>query len=61
MLKIFLLRHGETAWNADHNRYCGRTDIPLTEKGISQAKEVRQQMKGIGLIKVFFLTSAAGV
>ena len=41
MLKIFLLRHGETAWNADNNRYCGRSDIPLTEKGIRQAEEVK--------------------
>ena len=53
MLKIFLLRHGETAWNADNNRYCGRSDIPLTEKGIRQAEEVKKQMKGIELTKVF--------
>ena len=53
MLKIFLLRHGETPWNADNNRYCGRTDIPLTEKGISQAQEVKRQMEGIELLNVF--------
>lgn len=53
MLKIFLLRHGETAWNADNNRYCGRTDIPLTAKGISQAEEVRRQLEGIELTNVF--------
>jgi alpha-ribazole phosphatase/probable phosphoglycerate mutase len=53
MLKIFLLRHGQTNWNADNNRYCGRTDIALTPKGISQAEEVRRQMEGIELLNVY--------
>lgn len=53
MLKIFLLRHGETAWNVDNNRYCGRTDIPLTPKGISQAEEVKRQLEGVELLNVF--------
>jgi alpha-ribazole phosphatase/probable phosphoglycerate mutase len=47
MLRIYLLRHGQTAWNADGNRYCGRTDIPLTEKGIAQAEMVKEQLKNI--------------
>jgi broad specificity phosphatase PhoE len=53
MLNIYLIRHGETAWNADNNRYCGRTDIPLTEKGIMQAETLRQQLKGIAWDGVF--------
>lgn len=53
MLKIFLLRHGETAYNADNNRYCGRTDIPLTEKGIKQAEEVKRQLEGIEFAAVY--------
>ena len=53
MLKIFLLRHGQTAWNADNNRYCGRTDIPLTEMGIVQAEAVRQQLKELSLDGVY--------
>ncbi len=32
MVTICLLRHGETAYNADGNRYCGRTDVDL-QKG----------------------------
>lgn len=36
-LTVYLLRHGETHWNADGNRYCGATDIGLTEKGLAQA------------------------
>lgn len=53
MLKIYLLRHGQTAWNADNNRYCGRTDIPLTEKGLSQAQEVKRQLEGIEFAAVY--------
>lgn len=53
MLKIFLLRHGETAYNADNNRYCGRTDIPLTEKGVKQAEEVKRQLEGIEFTAVY--------
>lgn len=45
MVTICLLRHGETSFNADGNRYCGRTDIGLTEKGISQAKGMYEKLK----------------
>ena len=31
-MRVYLLRHGETAWNAQ-GRYLGRTDLPLTEAG----------------------------
>lgn len=47
MITVYLIRHGETAWNADNNRYCGRTDIPLTDKGIAQAEELKRQLEGI--------------
>lgn len=53
MLTIYLLRHGQTAWNADNNRYCGRTDIPLTAKGIAQAELVREQLAGIEFLNVY--------
>lgn len=46
MLSVYLLRHGETAYNADGNRYCGRTDLALTDKGIAQAKAVFEQLRG---------------
>lgn len=53
MLNVYLLRHGETEWNADGNKYCGRTDVPLTEKGIGQAKLVRKQLRSISFDKVY--------
>ncbi|WP_129718245.1 histidine phosphatase family protein [Pedobacter sp. SYP-B3415] len=53
MLEVYLLRHGETAYNADGNRYCGRTDIALTEKGINQAHGVHTQLAGLHFDAVF--------
>jgi alpha-ribazole phosphatase/probable phosphoglycerate mutase len=53
MLNVYFLRHGQTPYNADSNRYCGRTDAPLTEKGIRQAMEVRDQLKNISLDAVY--------
>jgi len=47
------LRHGETAYNAAGNRYCGRTDIGLTDKGIMQAKNVSQRLYGIHVDAVY--------
>jgi broad specificity phosphatase PhoE len=36
---IYLLRHGETTWNAE-GRYQGQKDSPLTKRGIKQADEM---------------------
>jgi broad specificity phosphatase PhoE len=47
MLTVYLLRHGETTWNADGNRYCGITDVELTDKGLSQAAQARELLSGI--------------
>ncbi len=33
---VLLVRHGETTWHAE-NRYCGRSDVPLTDRGREQA------------------------
>lgn len=53
MLTICLLRHGETAYNADGNKYCGRTDIGLTEKGIQQAKRMNELLKDYTFDAIF--------
>ncbi|QBR12655.1 histidine phosphatase family protein [Sphingobacterium sp. CZ-2] len=53
MITICLLRHGETAYNADGNKYCGRTDIPLTEKGMAQANRMKALLKDYSFDQVF--------
>jgi broad specificity phosphatase PhoE len=53
MLSVYLLRHGETQYNADGNRYCGRTDIGLTDKGLSQAKGVNERLNGAHIDAVY--------
>ena len=37
MNKLILLRHGQSQWNLE-NRFTGWKDIPLTTKGINEAK-----------------------
>lgn len=53
MLTVYLLRHGETDFNAQGNRYCGRIDIDLTEKGIAQANQVNNLLSGIRFDAVY--------
>lgn len=45
MLTIYLLRHGQTAYNADGNKYCGRTDVNLTDEGLQQAERMRELLQ----------------
>jgi alpha-ribazole phosphatase len=44
MIKLCLVRHGETEWNASH-RFQGQTDVPLNEKGRNQAKAIAQRLE----------------
>ncbi|WP_405773966.1 histidine phosphatase family protein [Streptomyces sp. NBC_00859] len=39
MARLLLVRHGETQWHAE-NRYAGVSDVPLTAKGLCQAREL---------------------
>jgi broad specificity phosphatase PhoE len=41
---FYLVRHGESAWNAE-NRLCGRSDVPLSEAGRRQAECVAERLK----------------
>src|SRR5215207_2958493 len=38
MIKLVLLRHGESTWNLE-NRFTGWTDVDLTPKGVEEAHE----------------------
>jgi broad specificity phosphatase PhoE len=52
MSRVVLVRHGETVWHRE-NRYAGRTDIALTDKGIAQAKRLALWAEGAGLRAVW--------
>jgi alpha-ribazole phosphatase len=41
-MKIILIRHGYTEANTQ-NRYCGRTDLPLSAQGVKRLNELKAQ------------------
>ncbi|GBE17543.1 2,3-bisphosphoglycerate-dependent phosphoglycerate mutase [archaeon BMS3Abin16] len=47
MLKLVLLRHGESIWNLE-NRFTGWTDVDLSDNGIRQAHKAGQLLKAGG-------------
>ncbi|MGD0281383.1 MAG: 2,3-diphosphoglycerate-dependent phosphoglycerate mutase [Dissulfurispiraceae bacterium] len=47
MIKLVLLRHGESAWNKE-NRFTGWTDVDLSEKGTEEAKKAGLTLKDAG-------------
>ena len=45
MTRIIVVRHGQTAWNeGEGERFRGRADVELDEKGISQAKATAKRI-----------------
>ena len=50
MLQVYLVRHGETQWNAER-RIQGQSDSPLTAKGEQQAMQVATRAKELGISK----------
>lgn len=44
MLKLVLLRHGESIWNRE-NRFTGWTDVDLSSKGIAEAADAARALK----------------
>ena len=47
MKRLVLLRHGESTWNKE-NRFTGWTDVPLSERGMTEAREAGRLMKKEG-------------
>ncbi|OHB62931.1 MAG: phosphoglycerate mutase [Planctomycetes bacterium RBG_13_60_9] len=49
---VYLARHGETPWSLT-GQYTGLTDLPLTEQGERNARQLRERLKGIPFDKVW--------
>lgn len=49
MIKLVLLRHGESVWNKE-NRFTGWTDVDLSKKGLEEAKQAGQLLREHGFV-----------
>jgi broad specificity phosphatase PhoE len=49
---IYLARHGETAWTLT-GQHAGQIDLPLTEHGEHNARQLGQRLRGLTFVKVF--------
>jgi probable phosphoglycerate mutase len=49
---VYLARHGETAWSLS-GQHTGLTDLPLTERGERNARQLGKRLQGISFAKVF--------
>jgi 2,3-bisphosphoglycerate-dependent phosphoglycerate mutase len=49
MKTLVLLRHGESTWNRE-NRFTGWVDVPLSEKGLTEAAEAGKRLSQKGFV-----------
>ena len=52
LTELFLIRHGETKWNKELV-FRGRSDIPLNEKGLSQAEATGAYLQKVDFSSVY--------
>ena len=52
MSKLVLIRHGESQWNLE-NRFTGWVDVPLSAKGIEEAKAAGKKLAGFTFDRAF--------
>jgi 2,3-bisphosphoglycerate-dependent phosphoglycerate mutase len=45
MTTLVLIRHGESQWNLE-NRFTGWVDVPLSPKGVDEARSAGEKLKG---------------
>jgi len=56
MLKLVLLRHGQSIWNLE-NRFTGWTDVDLSEQGIEEGRKAGKLLKTEGYVFDMAFTS----
>jgi broad specificity phosphatase PhoE len=49
---VYLARHGETAWSLT-GQYTGLTDLPLTERGERNARQLGERLRDLTFAKVY--------
>lgn len=52
MAQLVLLRHGESQWNLE-NRFTGWVDVPLTPRGVQEAKNAGDKLRGFTFNRAF--------
>ncbi|MFU8947737.1 histidine phosphatase family protein [Mycetocola zhadangensis] len=60
MTTLFLARHGETVWHADH-RYAGIADVELNENGIREAEMLAVWAKDARLDAIYSSTLSRAI
>jgi broad specificity phosphatase PhoE len=53
-MDIYIVRHGETAFNVGEPRVRGRTDVPLSELGIQSAIQTGKALASVKIEKIFY-------
>jgi broad specificity phosphatase PhoE len=49
---VYLARHGKTAWTIS-GQHTGLTDLPLTERGERNARQLGERLRGVSFARVF--------
>ena len=52
MSRLVLLRHGESQWNLE-NRFTGWIDVPLSQKGMEEARAAGEKLRGYRFDRAF--------
>ena len=52
MVRLVLLRHGESQWNLE-NRFTGWVDVPLSPRGIQEAKDAGEKLRSFTFDRAF--------
>jgi 2,3-bisphosphoglycerate-dependent phosphoglycerate mutase len=52
MARLVLLRHGESQWNLE-NRFTGWVDVPLSPRGIQEAKDAGEKLRSFRFDRAF--------